>query len=182
MMENMPEEVRVPKASGPAKSEGSDGINKVSPELADMLDNLKDIDPKQKAELIEVIETAVRQESFSGPIPHPEMLRGYEGVKAGFAERIVSMAEKEQKERFDRERWQAEREKEIIANAAAEAKRGQLFALIISVLFLIGSVVLALFDHDTVAAILGGGTLVSIVTIFITGRKVPSKNEFTHKD
>lgn len=36
-------------------------------------------------------------EQFSGPIPPPSAMRGYEDVLAGSADRILSMAEREQK-------------------------------------------------------------------------------------
>lgn len=152
----------------PKDTEISGEFKDVNPQLADVLQNLP---PKQREEIIQVMQTAIKQESFSGPLPHPDLLRGYDAIKSGFAERIVRMAEKEQEHRFEREKIQLDCDKKVISDAASESKRGQYFALIISVLFLIGSVVLALFGHDTIAGILGGGTLASIVTVFITGRK-----------
>ena len=35
-------------------------------------------------------------QGFSGPIPHPEILKGYETICPGAAERIIKMAELEQ--------------------------------------------------------------------------------------
>lgn len=151
------------------------------PEVANALEGLE---PEMRSELTQIVKTAVREESFSGPIPHPDILRGYEGITAGFAERIVRMAEKEQDHRFNCENHQMECDKAIIANAANESKRGQNYAFIIAILFLIGAVVLGLLGHDDLAKILGGGTLVSIVSvlviervsIFFTGRKEKPKN------
>lgn len=37
----------------------------------------------------------IRSEFFSGPLPHPELLQGYEDTCPGAAERILSMAEKQ---------------------------------------------------------------------------------------
>ena len=39
--------------------------------------------------------------SFSGPLPPPNVLRGYEGVLPGSADRIISMAEKQLSHRHD---------------------------------------------------------------------------------
>lgn len=172
----MSEQQPAPAPDGKLAKKSAEDLGEVKANTPDLDRLLGNLDSKQKAELIQVVETAIKQESFSGPIPHPELLRGYEGIKAGFAERIVSMAEKEQGHRFDRENHQFECDKEIIANTASESKRGQYFALIIAVLFLVGSVILALHGHDTVAGILGGGTLVSIVTVLITGRRVNARN------
>lgn len=51
-----------------------------------------------------------------------------------------------------------------------------------SILFLIGSVILALNEHEVVAGILGGGTLASIVTVFITGRKNKKNSKASYEN
>ena len=140
----------------------------ITPELADVLRNLNS---EHKAVIIQSVKTAIKRESFSGPIPHPEILRGYESIKAGFAERIVSMAEREQEHRFKCDNHQFECNQKIIENVASDSRRGQYFALIISILFLGASMTLAILGHETVAAIFGGGTLSAIVAAFIIGRK-----------
>ncbi len=150
-------------------------IEKKEVSLPDLAEVLETLNPEQREEMLQVMASCAKHESFRGPIPHPELLKGYEEIQAGFAERIMRMAEKEQERRFDREMGQEECEKKIIDNTASESKRGQCFALIVAVLFLVGSVVLALFGHDAVAGILGGGTLASIVAVFITGRKSATK-------
>lgn len=40
---------------------------------------------------------------YAGPIPHPEILAGYENTLAGAADRIIKMAEEEQRHRHDQE-------------------------------------------------------------------------------
>ena len=40
------------------------------------------------------IEITAQQTSFSGPIPHPETLKGYNEIVPGAAERILAMAER----------------------------------------------------------------------------------------
>lgn len=154
----------------------ADQVN-VSPEVASKINKL---DLKQRAQVMEIVQTAIKQESFSGPIPHPDLLQGYENIKEGFAERIVRMAEKEQEHRFEHENSQSACDKMLIEATASDSKRGQNYALIITILFLIGAVTLALYGHDTVASILGGGTLAAIVTVFITGKNGNSKKEQDH--
>lgn len=36
----------------------------------------------------------VRQETFSGPLPHPAILKAYEEIEPGSAKRIIDMAER----------------------------------------------------------------------------------------
>lgn len=59
-------------------------LSGLSPEASEAL---KQLDPQQREIIIQSIRN-VKQESFSGPIPHPDLLQGYENVKQDFAERI----------------------------------------------------------------------------------------------
>ena len=49
------------------------------------------INPNPSGEIRAVMRAS--QQSFSGPIPPPQMLEQYDGVKNGMADRIVKMAE-----------------------------------------------------------------------------------------
>lgn len=140
-------------------------MSRISPEVSDAI---KDLSPKQRDVIIQSIQ-AIRQESFSGPLPHPDILLGYENISSGFAERIMSMAEEQQRHRF-------ECDKKLIKGTISESKRGQWMAFVIAILFLAGSITLSLFGHDWLGGIIGGGTLIALVTVFITGRKHNQKD------
>ncbi|HDY7993147.1 TPA: DUF2335 domain-containing protein [Vibrio vulnificus] len=115
-------------------------------------------------------EQAISQQ-YSGPLPPPSMLEGYDRVQYGFAERIVSMAEREQAHRH-------QLENRGVQGAIDKDKRSQNYALGI-VLFLAslcGALILA--GHDMAGSVLGGTTLVGTVALFITGKRAPkSKTE-----
>jgi len=68
-------------------------------------------------------------QQFSEPIPPPQILSAYEQVQAGFAERIVAMAEKEQSHRQGLET-------QALTASIPIQKRGQTFALLLSLLIL----------------------------------------------
>lgn len=93
-----------------------------------------------------------RAEMFSGPLPHPAILGGYEQVCPGAAERILAMAEKEQAHTH------ALRSEHIRENSEA-TQRGQLFALIIGVSSVIGAVTAPSAVVGGVIATCGLGTL-----------------------
>lgn len=141
-------------------------LSHISPEVSEAI---KGLSPEQRQIVIQSIQ-AVRQESFSGPIPHPELLKGYESVKQGFAERIVSMAEEQQKHRF-------ECENKMVEGTVSESKRGQWMAFIVAIIFVVAAVALGLYGHDWLAGVIGGGTLVALVTVFVTGRRSQSKDK-----
>lgn len=134
-------------------------------EVRKVMDSLN---PEQRR----IIVQAIKQESFSGPIPHPELLRKYDEVQLGFAERIVSMAEKQLEHRI-------KCESAVVNGSVSESKRGQNYGLVISLLFLIASVFLGYFGHDWLAGVIGGGTLIALVTVFVSGHK--SKEESNNK-
>ena len=129
----------------------------LSPEVAQVI---KELQPEQR----KVIIKAFKQEAFSGPIPHPELLQKYENIQGGFADRIIKLAEKQLDHRIDSER-------QVVDGSVSDSKRGQIFAFIVAVLFLVAAVYLGINGHDWLAGILGGGTLVSLVTVFVTGKK-----------
>lgn len=56
----------------------------------------------------------VIQSEFSGPIPPPSIIKGYEDILPGTAERIVSMAENQAKHRQDMEKIMVSERQEIV--------------------------------------------------------------------
>lgn len=141
-------------------------LKEIEPEIAEVLKDL----PEKKQNLIISTLQSVERESFSGPIPHPRLLQEYENVKNGFAERIVSMAEKEQKHRH-------KCEDKMVKSTSNSAARGQWFAFIIAILFLGASVFLGLNGQPWLAGVLGGGTLATLVTVFLSQKKPEKKSE-----
>lgn len=139
------------------KEELPEKYEDLSPEISEAI---KELSQDKRIAVIR----AIKGESFSGPIPHPELLKKYDQIQSGFAERIVRMAEKQLDHRI-------ECENKVVESSISESKRGQNYGLAVSLLFLIASVILGLLGHDWLAGTLGAGTLVSLVAIFITGRK-----------
>lgn len=105
---------------------------------------------------------------FSGPLPPPAVMERYEAILPGAAERLMQEAEKASAhERIMNEK--------ALTAATREAFMGQIFAFGIGTIGIIASVIIAIkgsgIGSDIAAAILGGGTLASMVTIFIKGRE-----------
>lgn len=81
----------------------------------------------------------------------------------GAAERIIAMAEKDAEHQRDMERM-------ALAAERRERRIGQIFALIIGLSALAAAVGCAYIGATAVAATIGGGTVVGLVTVFVTGR------------
>ena len=102
--------------------------------------------------------------SFQGPIPPPEVLKGYEGILPGSAERLLKMAEEEQQHRF-------EVDNKLTDGYLSLNFRGQILGFLIVIALIVAIVYLTLNDHEYVA---GGLTVVavSLAVIFVL-RKTP---------
>lgn len=118
-------------------------------------------EPNEEAKKVVQI---VAEQSFSGPIPPPSMLREYNAVDEGLANRIVTMAETQQNHR-------QQLENKSVEAAIKTESRGQHYALIVSVLIIAGSMYLIGTGKEIAGSILAGGTLTGLAYIFITGRK-----------
>lgn len=111
----------------------------------------------------------VRQSSsFSGPLPPPEVLRGFEDIVPGAAERIIKMAEEQS---FHRRVL----EKKVIDSDISRSKWGQILGFVIAVIGLGVSAVVAVFGSAVAGGVIGVGTLASLVGVFMYGSSVRSK-------
>ncbi len=84
----------------------------------------------------------------------------YEETLPGSSDRIITMTENQSKHRIEMEKIDLPIQHE-------QFKRGQKFSLIIGIFGLTVTTVLALFDHDVVAGIIGTITIGTIITSFI---------------
>ena len=97
-----------------------------------------------------------------GPIPSPVVLQQYEDIIPGAAERILQMAEQDATHQHDMHRKALDAQRR-------EVRRGQILGFGIGIAAL-GSCLAALFlGHPTTAGIIGGTTVVGLVTVFVKG-------------
>lgn len=111
----------------------------------------------------------IQEHQYSGPIPPPEILSGFEQIVPGAAERILAMAEENGKH-------QREMEKAAITFASDTVKRGQTYGLIIGIFAFITCIVALQLGSENTAMTIGGVTIVGLVTVFVTGRFRKTRN------
>jgi uncharacterized membrane protein len=107
-----------------------------------------------------VLETHI--ESFSGPIPNPSLLKEYESILPGIAERIFTMAEKQSEHRQSLERI-------VIGGDSKRADKGLYCGVVVAIGGLIAATILGLNNQVILAGIIGGTPLVGLVGTFIYG-------------
>lgn len=125
-------------------------------------DAIKDLPPDSQLQLIEMAT------HYRGPLPDPNTLAKYDQIVPNGAERIFKRFEEQSLHRM-------EIEKKVIQSNIEDSKRGQIFGFTIAMMFLIASFILAMLDHEVVASVLGGTTVVGLVTTFVVGRKSQAK-------
>jgi len=111
---------------------------------------------------------------LSGPLPHPDLLAKYNDVVPNGAERLMQMAEQQQKHRHDLERT-------VIHGNVKSEKRGQYMGLIVSVVGLGVATYLAAIGKEITGGILGSLDIVSLASVFVIGKRM-QKKELADKD
>lgn len=114
----------------------------------------------------------IEASQFIGPIPPPEILSGYENIQAGFADRVIKMAEKQSEHR---QKLEAEK----LKYEGRDSLLGIFFAFIICISFIVAGVfVIMKAPNGTLA-----GTFISaigmgsIITSFIKTTRTNSKDK-----
>lgn len=126
------------------------------------------ITPKKKKELLKSLSiTMIQEKSHSGPLPDAETLIKYNSVIPNGADRIMKMAENQQEHRMHIE-------KKVISEQSSQSKLGQWFGLIIGIVGIGCGTFLAHSGETTVGGIIAGGTVVSLVSVFVIGKKIQS--------
>ena len=112
-----------------------------------------------KTEIVEVS----KRVSISGPLPPPLVLKQYDELVPGSAERVIQMAEKSLDHQIDFS-------SAALQATVASTKRGQVMGFVTVLVALVGSMIAIFADQAAVAQILGGGTVIGLAAIFVLGR------------
>ncbi len=100
--------------------------------------------------------------SYSGPLPPPSMLKAYDDVIPGAAERILALAERQAAHR-------QKIESTVVRGDTMRSWAGLIAGAFVAVLFLGVAALLVSTGHDLAGVAIGTTTLVSIVGTFIYG-------------
>ncbi len=105
----------------------------------------------------------------SGLLPEPSELEAYNAIIPNGADRIMKMAEAQASHRMVLETT-------VIGSQQKQEERGQWFALIIALVFGSAGLYAALHGQPWFGGIIAGGTLVSIVGIFVYSKHQAAKD------
>jgi len=106
----------------------------------------------------------------AGPLPPPETLKEYNEILPDAAERIFSMAEKEQEHKHTTEI-------KIVDHEIKKTSKGQNFALFTALTGIVGAVICAFLSQVVIGTVIGGSSLVSLVSSFLSAKQKKKKEE-----
>lgn len=139
-------------------------LDKINSEK-DLVDSeviIQEIDSLSEEERNKVLSSVTQEYTYSGILPHPMSLKQFDEVLPGTAERIITMTEKEGEHRRIIE-------KQIVDSEFKIQNQGIKLGFLIALVGILGSIFLAFYDKTIASTILGGSTLVSLVSVFIKG-------------
>lgn len=138
-------------------------------ELEHLEQELLQVNPKifqglKKEKKTEILKSISVTMMHSGPLPDPYTLNAYDEIIPNGADRIMKMAERQQEHRMGIE-------KKAIGRQSAQSLIGQIFGFLIGVAGIGCGTFLAYSGHSTVGSIIAGGTVVSLVSVFVIGKR-----------
>lgn len=111
-----------------------------------------------------------------GPLPHPDILAGYENILPGAADRIITLAESEATHRREIEKKAVEAEIAGLRDEAKDTSRGQFCGLIIGLAAIFSGAYSATHGAQWAGGFIGAGGVIGLVSAFIIGRKSTKNN------
>lgn len=130
----------------------------------EVVEQLEQLSECTKEELVATLEM------YSGPIPHPDILKKYEDIFPGAAKAIIENGIEESRHRRSLEDNRQKRRGRL-------AWLTLIALLLISVIFVILSFVLILKNHKIIGSIFGGGGFLALVGNLITLVSTLSAND-----
>jgi len=126
--------------------------------------------PIERSEATPAIEAIIKSHliqaeisrQFSGPIPPPDVLREYDNILPGSAERLIKMAEVQSAHRQGLE-------SKVIGSDVYRANAGLWIGAIVAALSIAAGSYLVSIDHDVAGTTIATGVVVSLVGVFVYG-------------
>ncbi len=111
------------------------------------------------------------QQFYQGPLPPPEAFEHYNHITPGAAERILIMAEEEQRQRHQVEMLDATNNATIKLQMISERSRGQWMAFGIALIMPLAGTFLIFNGFSVTGTILGSAGLVPVIYAFIPKKR-----------
>ncbi len=129
------------------------------------------IPTESKTDEIEIMSHQVLGQIYQGPIPAPDVLKEYNMLLPGAADRILSMAEQEAFHRHKMEKRALEVELEDLRARARDSRWGQIFGFFIGTFTVLAGAYTAIQGYQWPGSLIGTSGVLGLVSVFVIGRK-----------
>lgn len=136
---------------------------------------LKDLPAKKRSEILSLLFERTEICRYQGPIPSPDDIALYNQHIPDGANRIMKMAEEQSSHR-------RELETIVIRSQQRQSERGQLFGFSLGILGLSLAAYLGISGHEAIGSVIGGSTVISLVSVFVIGKQLQRNDLKTKKD
>ncbi len=136
-------------------------------QIPDEMDKVIKTLPKDKQAVLVAGITQIQ--SFSGPIPPPEIMQGYESILPGSANRILIMAENQSAHRIDME-------KSIVKRSLNQKTLGLVMASVLAIAILGMVVYFAILGLVWLAGVLATTSLLGVLIVLVLGKNPNGKD------
>ena len=118
--------------------------------------------PSSQPSSVQRVRYAARITQYTGPIPPPEVVRQWEALVSGSADRILKMAEKQATHRMSLET-------KLLDGDIKKSWFGLWIGFAICIILIIGGTILIILDHDVAGTAIISTNLISISAMYIYG-------------
>ncbi len=113
----------------------------------------------------------VQASTFSGPLPPPEIMEGYNRIVPNAAERIIAVFETEVKHRHELERLQAIGDEKDRSRSLSLVFSGQIFGFLLALAFIVSGAFLIFHDKQISGTVISTTAMLGIVAAFLRSKK-----------
>lgn len=136
-------------------------------EVVEVIDKFEKLEPEQKQQIITTMEM------YNGPIPHPNILKGYEELDVGSAKKIIDNGIGESTHRRSIEN-------KIVSHNAHQFYVKYFMAFFLCLIFIGLSFYLILNDHKIIGSVFAGTSFLIIIGMFLgdnSNESIAEKNQ-----
>lgn len=126
---------------------------------------------------IKLISATYQQTIVSSPFLHPEILRQYEAIQPGFADRLIKMAEVEGEHRRNQESKTLDANIKAVEREQEEVKRGQNYGLTIAIIAILSGLIAAFNGAQWFGVAIGAGGVAGLASVFVYKQRQSEKTK-----
>lgn len=155
--------------AGGEKDAAADPVVTPVPQLIDQVAPLlTPLKPAERERVLNIVQTAVHQ--YQGPLPPPDMMRGYNAEIPDGANRIMALLEKQTDHRIAMEN-------RVVDGRLRLSKVGQILGFLLALFFGGIALVFGLYGQPVLAGTVLTTTIIGLAVVFVLGREPGEKDK-----